>query len=164
MNRLILILAAALLGMPHIGFAQHSDLEARLRPFLAPPELVMRYQSRLGITAEQRDLISAKVGELQADVLNLQWQMEEAGQALIDEVSQDTIDVDAAILHFERVVGIEASIKRNHIGMLLEIRNALNPDQRRILGEILEEAAFRERQEETARRRDEALRHHNPVR
>ena len=163
MNRLFLFLAAVTLATPQSGAAQSHDLEARLRPYLAPPDFVMRFQRRLDVTAEQRDLISQKVSELQADVLDLQWQLEDAGQALIDEVSSDSVDVDAAMTHFGRVVEIETSIKRNHIRMLLEVRNILNPEQRRMLAEIMEEMAFRERTEEEARRREEESRHRNPV-
>jgi Spy/CpxP family protein refolding chaperone len=147
MKAKILVFAVALFVLPQSTAAQDRGLEAQLRPYLAPPELVMRYQRQLNITAEQRQIISEKVGELQAGVLDLQWQLEDANQTLIDEVSRETIDVDAAISQFDRMLEIETSIKRHHIRTLLEIRNVLSLEQRSRLQALMEEMVMREMME-----------------
>lgn len=163
MNRTFLSLAAVLLCLPCTASGQTHDLEARLRPYLAPPDLVMRHQRRLNITAEQRDFISQKVSELQGEVFDLQWQLEDIGQMLVDAVKTSPVDVDAAMTQFDRMVEIETSIKRNHIRMLLEIRNTLTSEQTQVLQELMEEAAFREGSEEEFRRQQEQQ-HRNPGR
>jgi Spy/CpxP family protein refolding chaperone len=163
MRKMTLAFAAASFAIPHVTAAQHLDLEAQLRPYLAPPELVMRHQGQINITDEQREIISQKVSELQSGVIDLQWQLEALSQTLIDEVRRDTVDLDAAIEQFDRVLEIEASIKRNHIRLLLEIRNTLNAEQWRQLQEIVEEMSHREGREELVRHREMELHEHNPA-
>jgi Spy/CpxP family protein refolding chaperone len=165
MKKKFIAFAAVLLAIPQLAATQDHDLEAQLRPFLAPPELVMRYQRQLNITDDQREAIRGKINELQSAVQDLQWQLQDLNQALVEIVSGDSVDVNAAVLQFEQVLDAEASIKRNHMRLLLEIRNVLNREQRRQLQVIMEEMVRREMREGPPRRREDApeAHEHRPV-
>ena len=152
MRKHILAVAVAALAMPQLAAAQDHDLEAQLRPFLAPPEMIMRFQRQLNVDDEQRQAIRQKITELQTEIIDLQWDLQDLGQVLVETVSQETTDMDAALSQLDRVLEVESSIKKRHMQMLLEIRNILNQEQRQRLQELMEEMAMREMREGERRR------------
>ena len=155
MRKHILAVAVAALAMPQLATAQHHDLEAQLRPFLAPPEMVMRFRRQLNISDEQRQTIRQKIADLQSEIMDLQWDLQDQGQALIEIVSQETADLGPALMQLDRVLEVESSIKKRHMQMLLEIRNILNSEQQQRLQELMEEMAMRELREGERRRLEE---------
>jgi Spy/CpxP family protein refolding chaperone len=152
MKKHILAVAVAALAMPQLAAAQDHDLEAQLRPFLAPPEMVMRFQRQLDINDEQRQAIRQKITDLQTEIMDLQWDLQDQGQVLVELVRQEAADLSAALTQLDRVLEVESSIKKRHMQMLLEIRQILNTEQRLRLQELMEEMALREMRELERRR------------
>ena len=152
MKNSLFLAAIAALAIPQLMAAQDHDLEAQLRQYLAPPELVMRFQRQLNITDEQRQSIRERISEMQTEIMDLQWDLQDQGQALVEIVSQDSGDLSAALMQLDRMLDVESSITRNHMRMLLEIRNILNLEQRQQLRELMEEIASREIRERERRR------------
>lgn len=155
MKKHILAVAVATLVLPQLATAQDHDLEAQLRPFLAPPEMLMRFQRQLNIDDGQRQAIRQKITELQAEIMDLQWDLQDQGQALVEIVSREIADLGPALMQLDKVLEVESSIKKRHMQMLLEIRNILNSEQRQRLQELMEEMALREMREGERRRPEE---------
>ncbi len=103
---------------------------------LFPPDLVMRHQQAVALTATQRDQVSQAIQELQADVQQLQWDMSAAAEELAALVSETEVDRSAVLSQVDRVLDIERQIKRAHITMLVEVKNALTAEQQRLLQEL----------------------------
>jgi Spy/CpxP family protein refolding chaperone len=152
MRKHILFAAITALAVPQLANAQDHDLESQLRPFLAPPEMVMRFQRQLNINDDQRQAIQEKITELQTEIMDLQWDLQDQGQTLVELVSQETADLSDALMQLDRVLDVESSIKKRHMRMLLEIRQILNTEQRLRLQELMEEMAMREMREGERRR------------
>lgn len=103
---------------------------------LFPPDLVMRHQQAVALTAAQRDQVSRAIEELQADVQQLQWDMSAAAEELTALVSRTEVDRSAVLSQVDEVLDIERQIKRAHITMLVEVKNALTAEQQRLLQEL----------------------------
>jgi Spy/CpxP family protein refolding chaperone len=134
---MLAVAAACLLSQTVAG--QRVHLEPRnVSDHLFEPELVMRYQRHLELTDQQRTVIVNEVRELQAAVLQLQWQLEDQNQVLSELMAGDAIDVEAALQQLDRVMELEHQIKRNHFRYLIEIKNTLTADQQLRLRELRE--------------------------
>lgn len=120
------VLIAMLVGRPLVAQSQGEDEIARS---LYAPELVMRHARTIGLTGEQRSAITAAIQDLQTTAVELQWQMAERSRALIELLSQSTVDEDAALAQIDLLLETEQEIKRRHLAMLIRIKNLLNPEQ-----------------------------------
>ncbi len=125
-------LGLATLGGPAV--AQETD--TGFERHLFPPDLVMRHQQAVGLSDAQRDQVSQAIQELQADVQQLQWDMSAAAEQLTALVSETEIDRSAVLSQVDRVLDIERQIKRAHITMLVEVKNALTAEQQSLLREL----------------------------
>lgn len=94
-----------------------------------PPELVMRYQSELGLTPAQQEAMTQIMAETQAKLVELQWKSEAAMQALTKLLEKDTVDEAAALAQWDQLSEFEQQIKKTHLGLLLRIKNQLTPSQ-----------------------------------
>ncbi len=141
MNKGIAIAFVAALSSPQSAVAQEPDqsLERQLARYLFPPAMVMRYERRLSLTDEQRATVNQRARELQTAVLDLQLELQHTTQELVELVAGDSVDTDAALQQIDRVLDLEARIKRNHLRALIEIRNALSASQRDTLSGIMAE-------------------------
>jgi len=100
---------------------------------LFPPELIMRYARDVGITPAQRKAITGAVAETQSKTLELEWEMQDAAQALTKLMAADPVDEKAALEAASRVMDLEGRVKRAHLALLIRIRNQLDADQRAAL-------------------------------
>ena len=126
-----LVLAATTAGAqnldPDTGDARsHREV---LAMGLYPPDLIMRHQQRLGITAEQRRAMLKQVKAFQDEVAELQWNLQNEQQLLRQALAENTIDRAAVMPRVERVLQMESEFKRSHIKLLIAIKNALTDEQ-----------------------------------
>lgn len=103
--------------------------EDPLARFLFPPELVMQQQHAIGLKPEQRTAITRAIQEFQTKVLDLQWQMQDETQRLTGLLEKPTVDQGAALAQIDKVLAVEREVKRAHIGLLIQIKNSLTPEQ-----------------------------------
>lgn len=94
-----------------------------------PPELVMRYQSEIGLTSTQQEAITQAMTETQAKLVELQWKSEAAMQALTKLLEKEMIEEAAALAQWEQLTGFEQQIKKTHLSLLIRIKNQLTPSQ-----------------------------------
>lgn len=125
-----------------IGLLWVSSVSAEEKPpafmnHLYAPELVMQNHRAIDLRKDQRKTITRAIQKTQSATIELQWAMQDAASELQQAImSSDTIDEAKALAIAERMMEIEGRVKRAHLGLLIRIRNALDPAQRKRLGEI----------------------------
>jgi Spy/CpxP family protein refolding chaperone len=109
-------------------------------PFLRqlfPPEVVMKNQRDIELTDEQRAAITAAIKTTQGNVLDLQWKLEDEQQKLTKLLEADRIDTKAALAQADVVMDAERKVKKEHLTLLIQIKNLLTPEQQKELRERL---------------------------
>lgn len=131
--RLSLVAALALIA---IGAAaqqpttpQPSQPDDPLARVLFPPELVMQHQQDIALRAEQRAAITKAIQDFQTKVVDLQWRMQDQSQRLAGMLEKATVDQAAALAQVDEVLGVEREVKRAHMTLLIQIKNALSAEQ-----------------------------------
>jgi Spy/CpxP family protein refolding chaperone len=115
----------------------HGDMMAR---YFFCPELVMRYQKDLGLTPDQQAAIKKEMMTLAAHLTDLRWQMSiEKGQ-LADLLKQEKPDKSAILAQEEKVLKIGNDFKLSTLAALVEIKNALTPEQQTKMADLQEHA------------------------
>jgi Spy/CpxP family protein refolding chaperone len=136
MMRTGIIVLGLMLLLSSTMTAQQIGRDPGVAAALFPPELVMQHQRRIELSREQRAAITAAIHELQANVVEYQWQMEDETQRLADLLNESRIDSATALAQIDRVLEIERMIKRAHLGMLVRIKNTLTSRQLEILQQL----------------------------
>ena len=129
----LLLVAAAPLAAQPVQPSQPQAGDDPLARHLFPPELVMARQREIGLQPAQRQQISQAIGRLQARVLELQWTVQEQQEALSDLLSRPQVDSAAALAAMDRLLATEREVKRAHMALLIQIKNALTPEQQQRL-------------------------------
>lgn len=129
----LLVIAIALLSAAP-GHAK--EPEPSFMQKLYPPELVMQNQRAIGLQDEQREAITTAIQQTQSATVELSWTMQDAASRLTDEMSKPRIDENTALAAAEEMMTIEGKVKRAHLGLLIRIKNTLDPEQQRKLDSI----------------------------
>lgn len=135
-----LLLAFALPASAQPGLGSPRGLRAKMGrpPFLRElfrPETVMKNQSDIGLTDEQRTAITEAIKTTQGNVLDLQWKLEDEQQKLAKLLAGDRVDMDAALAQAKVVMDTEQKVKKEHLALLIQIKNLLTPEQQKKLRE-----------------------------
>jgi hypothetical protein len=93
------------------------------------PELVMKNQAAIGLTDAQRTAITAAIRETQDRLLPMQWELEAQSEQVAKLFATPRIDPDAALAAAAPVMDIEQQIKKEHLRLLIRIKNELTPEQ-----------------------------------
>lgn len=105
---------------------QHQDPLARL---LFPPELVMQQQRAIALTPEQRTAVTRAIQEFHGTMVDLQWQVQDESQRLAELLEKPRVERAAALAQVDKVLAVEREVKRAHLGLLIQIKNTLTPEQ-----------------------------------
>lgn len=124
-------LALALLC--HVALAAAAEPEPPFMRHLFPPELVMRNQHEVGLSEAQRKAITGAIHDTQGRVLEIQWKLQDESRKLGEMLAAERIDEEAALAQVGRVLDLEEQVKKAHLGLLIRIKNELEPEQRRQL-------------------------------
>jgi Spy/CpxP family protein refolding chaperone len=103
---------------------------------LFSPELVMQHQSELALTPEQRRSITDAVKSLQNHTVDLQWNLQAEQTELARLLEQRPVQEQAAIAQLNKLMDLEASVKRAHLATLTRIKNVLTDRQVQQLTEL----------------------------
>ena len=134
--RLFSLALVAFFGLPTLAWAQPPEPE--FMKALFPPELIMRHGREVGLSKDQRRAITDAVVKTQAKTLELQWDMQDAAQSLAALITKDRVDEKSALAVAAQVMEIEGRVKRAHLGLLIQIKNQLEPEQQKKLRELRE--------------------------
>jgi len=101
-----------------------------------PPDLVMRHQTEIGLSPEQRQQIIAEVQQMEADLVPLRFEMGETTQRLAKLLSAPRVDEEQALALVDRVTELEGQVKRRHLRLVVRTKNLLTPEQQAKLREL----------------------------
>ncbi len=146
MRRLVLIGLGLLLALPAAAQQQRGPRFPHFMQGLYPPDLIMRQQNEIGLEPEQREVITAAIRAMQGDVLEIEWQLEAEQQKLGELLAEDVVDEAAALEQAERMMDLEQQVKLSNLGLLIQIRNTLEPEQRALLDGAFRRKDMRRRQ------------------
>jgi Spy/CpxP family protein refolding chaperone len=93
----------------------------------------MQHQGEIGLTAQQRATITDAVKGLQAQVIDVQWQMQAEQQKLAELLSQPSVQETGALAQIDRVLDLERQVKKAHLAALIRIKNTLTAEQQQQL-------------------------------
>jgi Spy/CpxP family protein refolding chaperone len=100
---------------------------------LFQPALVMQHQKEIALRDEQRAAISAALKDTHARVVDLEWEIQGASQALESLMRPERIDEKAALAEVERLMRAEQEVKKAHLSLLIRVKNQLTAEQQRVL-------------------------------
>ena len=101
-----------------------------------PPELVMRHLVEIGLDEAQQNGIKQAIGRAQTIFLDRQLAMQTELGKLQVLVRPPRVAPAAAIEQLDRVLALEREVKRAQIGLLVEIKNLLRPEQQQRLAAL----------------------------
>lgn len=112
-----------------LAAAEPAGKDEWIRGKLFGPELILKHQSRLKLTEKQRDLIGAELKRVQAQAAESDWTLLTEASALQERIDQHPVDAKAVLTGVDRVFEAENRKKRLFMEMLVNIKNALTPEQ-----------------------------------
>ena len=101
-----------------------------------PPELVMQNQQAIGLTDAQKESLKTELRKAQVRFTELQWQLSDQAEKLAALVKQETLQEGQILAQLDNVLNVEREIKRTQLSLVIQIRNALTPEQRARLTEL----------------------------
>lgn len=119
----------ALVGCIAFGAAQANETKDIFKGKLFPPNIVLEYREELDLSREQYTEIRAAVVEVQTQVAEHEWDMQEAYTAVLASLDDRPLDEQAVIGNVKAVLTAENKVKLAQMGMLLRIRKVLSDEQ-----------------------------------
>jgi Spy/CpxP family protein refolding chaperone len=139
-----LILLAIAFGMLGVGVAsaQESQPDQPQKPRMPPPpppdmlnnsvfppDMIMEHQRELGLTEEQKAFMRGEINKTSTVFNDLQWQLQDAMEALRDTMKTDQINEQLALAQLDKVLNAEREIKKLHMALAIRIKNNLTAEQ-----------------------------------
>lgn len=93
------------------------------------PELILQHRKELKLTPKQLELIGAELKRVQAQAAESDWTLMTEATQLQELIEQYPVDGKAVMAGVGRVFDAENRKKRLFIEMLVNIKNALTPEQ-----------------------------------
>jgi Spy/CpxP family protein refolding chaperone len=96
---------------------------------LIRPETVMRHQSEIGLTEEQRRAIQASMSQTRDEIEVVRWDMQAQSSEVEEILKKTPIDRDAVLAGTRKLFELEIRLKTSNLSLLIEITNLLTPEQ-----------------------------------
>lgn len=103
---------------------------------LFPPELAMKFSREIDLGDAQRTAIKEAVKKAQGSFLDAQFDMAAESGKMVRLLQANPVDQKAVLAQLDRVLALEATVKRAQIVLLIEIKNLLTPAQQAKLREL----------------------------
>ena len=94
-----------------------------------PPEMIMQHQRELALTDDQKTFMRAEINKTSTRFNELQWQLQDAMEALHITVKENSVNEEQALAQLDRVLDNERQIKRLHMELAIRLKNKLTPEQ-----------------------------------
>jgi Spy/CpxP family protein refolding chaperone len=94
-----------------------------------PPDVIMEHQRELGLTEEQKAFMRGEINKTSTVFNDLQWQLQDAMEALRDTMKADQINEQLALAQLDKVLNAEREIKKLHMALAIRIKNNLTAEQ-----------------------------------
>ena len=110
-----------------------------------PPELVMRWQSEIGLQDAQRTSLTSALQQAQAKFMDLQWKLSAEGEKMGRLLQGTRVDEAQVLEEVDRILALEREIKRTQISLMVRIKNTLTAEQQAKLSKLAELVQQRDR-------------------
>ena len=105
---------------------------------LFPPELIMKHRKQLNLEDKQQTILKTELQRAQADVFDLNWQLNDESEHLAELLKMAPIDVPVLLAQADKVMTLERQIKRINLTLLARLKNMLSKQQIEMLGKLRE--------------------------
>jgi Spy/CpxP family protein refolding chaperone len=105
---------------------------------LFPPELVMMWQSEIGLQDGQRTALTTAIQQAQAKFTDVQWKLSAEGEKMRRLLQATQVDEAQVLEEVDRILALEREIKRTQISLMVRIKNTLSPEQQAKLSKLAE--------------------------
>lgn len=103
---------------------------------LFPPDLVLANQKAIGLDDAQKAFLRAEVLKAQSRFTELQFQLQDAMEALGGLLKQSPADEQQVLAQLDKVLSTEREVKRAQIALMVRIKNKLTAEQQNRLRQI----------------------------
>lgn len=103
---------------------------------LFPPDQVLSNQKAIGLDDAQRNFVRSEVLKAQTRFTELQFQLQDAMEALVALLKQDPVDEAQVMAQLDKVLNAEREVKRTQIALMVRIKNKLKPEQQARLRQL----------------------------
>lgn len=103
---------------------------------LFPPDRVLSNQKAIGLDETQRNYVRSEVLKAQTRFTELQFQLQDAMEALVGLLKQDPVDEQQVLAQLDKVLNAEREVKRTQIALMVRIKNKLKPEQQARLRQL----------------------------
>ncbi len=100
---------------------------------LFPPDLVLHNQLALGLSEDQLTAIKRLLKETQGRVVELQADLARVTERLSGILAPPRVDEAAALSASDEAMRLESLVKREHLALLVRVKNLLTEDQQETL-------------------------------
>jgi Spy/CpxP family protein refolding chaperone len=107
------------------GFGMGHPMEHNL----FPPEMILRNQVALGLSADQVDAIKKQVGDTHARVLDAQVDLHRVTEQLNTALDVPRVDEGAVLALASQAMDLEKKVKAAHLTLMIRVKNVLTSDQ-----------------------------------
>ena len=141
---LILLLAALPLASPPARADGPGDPGAGGDPIarlLYPPEALLGHAQELGLDDAQKKAIRTEVVAAQKQFLDAQMSLQEASEGMQRLLQERPVNEAKTLAAADQVMGLERTIKRAQLSLLIHLKNLLTPAQLAKMAEIQKRGA-----------------------
>ena len=149
----LMLVAAACLLLPATVLAQGGPRHGGGGQ-MANPGHLMKLADELDLRDDQREEIGQLLEEGREEIRPLRQEMRQEGRALRQMMSDTTVDRAEVHEQLEKVLELEAQVKRRRADLFLDMRDILDDDQRARAQELLEEGRGEMREQRQQRRQN----------
>ena len=134
------LLAALLLILISLLYAQQPERPDPFADLLFSPDLIMANQNAIGLSDAQKTYLHAEMLKSQTRFTELQWQLQSAIEGLTGLLKQAKADEAQVTAQLDKVLAAEREVKRSQIALLVRIKNNLTPEQQQRLQTLRRES------------------------
>lgn len=98
-----------------------------------PPEMIMHHQQALNLTEDQRKRLIEVIQKSQPAFTDFQWKIEAEQAALVALVRAARPDEKQIAAQLDKVLQLEADMRRGHLLLLVRLKNELTAEQQATL-------------------------------
>jgi len=131
-----LLLSLILTAGPALAQAPPQPPHDPIGEAMFPPELVMQHAQAISLQAEQKTYIREEMRKAQGRFTELQWQLQDAMEALVATLQQEQVNETQALNQLERILDAERQVKTLQITLMVRIKNKLTPEQQARLRQL----------------------------
>jgi Spy/CpxP family protein refolding chaperone len=103
---------------------------------LFPVEFVQHYQDDIALSLEQRVWLRTEIEKTQRQVADLQARLLKEKEILAPLLKPDRLDEAAALAQSDKALDLDRDIRREHMALLIRLKNRLTPEQQAKLQQI----------------------------